>query len=236
MSSVDDYAVALIDGVPTVVLKSTGLPPVVPAAPAAPARVQTRLTQASGERMDASAPGSLGGAFTPTENPAFLTARAAVFDEVAAAQRERLARKPRTPIRVTLPDGRVVEGVSWETTPMAIAEGISKGLAGSVVVAKVSYSHRVGIEAADGQGMVNTGPEEEEEAAAVVGGGAAAAAGAEGGAVEKREKPELWDLMRPLEGDCLLELKKFEDKEGKMVFWHSSAHVLGALRGRLARA
>ncbi|KAF8461049.1 cytoplasmic threonine-tRNA ligase Trs1 [Kalaharituber pfeilii] len=38
---------------------------------------------------------------------------------------------------------------------------------------------------------------------------------------------ELWDLERPLEKSCRLELLKFEDQEGKRVFWHSSAHVLG---------
>lgn len=35
------------------------------------------------------------------------------------------------------------------------------------------------------------------------------------------------DLTRPLEGDCLLELLTFDDKVGKEVFWHSSAHLLG---------
>ncbi|KAI0317987.1 hypothetical protein OF83DRAFT_1118571 [Amylostereum chailletii] len=37
----------------------------------------------------------------------------------------------------------------------------------------------------------------------------------------------LWDLERPLEGPCKLELLDFEHPEGKKVFWHSSAHVLG---------
>jgi threonyl-tRNA synthetase len=34
-------------------------------------------------------------------------------------------------------------------------------------------------------------------------------------------------LERPLEGSCNLSLKSFDDPEGRMVFWHSSAHVLG---------
>ncbi|KAI4726011.1 threonyl-tRNA synthetase [Aureobasidium sp. EXF-10728] len=38
---------------------------------------------------------------------------------------------------------------------------------------------------------------------------------------------ELWDLDRPLEKSCKLELLDFEHPEGKKVFWHSSAHVLG---------
>ena len=128
-----------------------------------------------------------------------------------AQQKARLAAKPRVPIRVTLPDGSVRDGVSWETTPLAIAEGISKGLAGSVVVARVSYTSRIGLVDEDGVNAANTGPEEEDAP----------------GAAPNGSKPELWDLTRPLEGDCHLALLKFEDKDGKAVFWHSSAHVLG---------
>lgn len=39
----------------------------------------------------------------------------------------------------------------------------------------------------------------------------------------------LWDLERPLEDDVSLEFLDFEHPEGKAVFWHSSAHVLGEL-------
>jgi threonyl-tRNA synthetase len=38
---------------------------------------------------------------------------------------------------------------------------------------------------------------------------------------------QLWDLDRPLESSCKLELLTFEHPEGKKVFWHSSAHILG---------
>nr|XP_045584757.1 threonine--tRNA ligase 1, cytoplasmic-like isoform X2 [Procambarus clarkii] len=37
----------------------------------------------------------------------------------------------------------------------------------------------------------------------------------------------VWDLDRPLEHDCKLELLKFNDEEAKTVFWHSTAHILG---------
>jgi threonyl-tRNA synthetase len=177
---------------------------------AAGGRVKTRMTKESGDRSAAVA-GKIGGPLRIEQDPSWLGDRAAVYDEIMAAQAARLAAKPRQPIRVTLPDGSVKEGVSWATTPLAIAEGISKGLAGSVGVAQVSYTSRVGAEEADGANAANTGPEEEEEPGAPAGG----------------SKPELWDLTRPLEGDCHLQLLKFDDKEGKMVFWHSSAHVLG---------
>ena len=34
-------------------------------------------------------------------------------------------------------------------------------------------------------------------------------------------------MLRPLEADCRLELLDFEHPEGRYVFWHSSAHILG---------
>jgi threonyl-tRNA synthetase len=38
---------------------------------------------------------------------------------------------------------------------------------------------------------------------------------------------QLWDLDRPLEKTSKVSYLKFTDPEGKEVFWHSSAHVLG---------
>ncbi|CAO2140628.1 unnamed protein product [Urochloa humidicola] len=37
----------------------------------------------------------------------------------------------------------------------------------------------------------------------------------------------LWDMGRPLEGDCKLQMFKFDSNEGRDTFWHSSAHILG---------
>lgn len=38
---------------------------------------------------------------------------------------------------------------------------------------------------------------------------------------------QLWDLDRPLEKDSKVSYLTFDDTEGREVFWHSSAHVLG---------
>lgn len=38
---------------------------------------------------------------------------------------------------------------------------------------------------------------------------------------------QVWDLDRPLTQDCTVSYLTFEDPEGRDVFWHSSAHVLG---------
>lgn len=109
---------------------------------------------------------------------------------------------PRQPIKITLPDGKVKDGVSFETTALEIAKQISNSLAEKLVVAKVKFVSRVGTL---DTGLVNPDAE-----------------GAEGG-----ETWELYDAFRPLEGDCDIKLLTFDDPEGKMVFWHSSAHVLG---------
>uniref|UniRef100_A0A8C3CWZ7 threonine--tRNA ligase n=1 Tax=Cairina moschata TaxID=8855 RepID=A0A8C3CWZ7_CAIMO len=46
-------------------------------------------------------------------------------------------------------------------------------------------------------------------------------------AVIAKVSGELWDLDRPLEGDCTLELLMFDNEEAQAVYWHSSAHILG---------
>uniref|UniRef100_A0A8C6VWT6 threonine--tRNA ligase n=1 Tax=Nothobranchius furzeri TaxID=105023 RepID=A0A8C6VWT6_NOTFU len=85
---------------------------------------------------------------------------------------EEKAAKDSKPIKVTLPDGKVVEAESWKTTPYQVAS-----LADNTVIAKVNNS--------------------------------------------------VWDLDRPLEDDCSLQLLKFDDEEAQAVYWHSSAHILG---------
>jgi len=44
---------------------------------------------------------------------------------------------------------------------------------------------------------------------------------------------DVWDLDRPLEGDCSLQLLKFDDDDAKTVFWHSTAHILGEAMERV---
>ena len=37
---------------------------------------------------------------------------------------------------------------------------------------------------------------------------------------------EIWDLTRPIYSDASVKLHKWDDKEGKYTFWHSSAHLM----------
>ena len=45
--------------------------------------------------------------------------------------------------------------------------------------------------------------------------------------VAKVDGKQLWDLDRPLEFSCKVSYLPFTSAEGRNVFWHSSAHVLG---------
>ena len=45
--------------------------------------------------------------------------------------------------------------------------------------------------------------------------------------IAKVNGKELWDLDRPLEYGCTVSYVPFSSAEGRNVFWHSSAHVLG---------
>ena len=49
-----------------------------------------------------------------------------------------VATKERAPIKVTLSDGKVIDGKAWETTPYDVAGQISKGLADNAVITKVN--------------------------------------------------------------------------------------------------
>lgn len=107
-----------------------------------------------------------------------------------------------------MPNGAVKEGISWETTPLDIAMSISRSLADEVVISKVQYTgEKYGVE--DVYGAISCGGDDGMKASSSEGG-------------------ELWDLNRPLIGNCSLSLLKFGDKESNMVFWHSSAHCLGS--------
>ena len=109
--------------------------------------------------------------------PSFFDHRISIFEKLFNENAEAVAKRPREDIKITLPDGRVEIGKSWETTPHQIARAISKSLAERIIVARVDE--------------------------------------------------ELWDLGRPLEKDCRLAFLDFNDEDGKKVFWHSSAHILG---------
>uniref|UniRef100_A0AAR2KY62 threonine--tRNA ligase n=1 Tax=Pygocentrus nattereri TaxID=42514 RepID=A0AAR2KY62_PYGNA len=100
--------------------------------------------------------------------PQYIEERLVLYNKLKAehdALMAERAEKDSKPIKITLPDGKVVDGESWKTTPYQIACGISQGLADNTVIAKVNNA--------------------------------------------------VWDLDRPLEGDCSLQLLKFDDEEAQ---------------------
>uniref|UniRef100_A0A7S0E3V0 Probable threonine--tRNA ligase, cytoplasmic n=1 Tax=Hanusia phi TaxID=3032 RepID=A0A7S0E3V0_9CRYP len=72
------------------------------------------------------------------EKPSFQKYRLEMFEKIKARRDAERANMPNDPIKVTLPDGNVKEGIKNKTTPFDIAMEISKGLASNAVVAKVN--------------------------------------------------------------------------------------------------
>ena len=177
------------------------------------AQTLSRANKESGGRI--SGGGLIGGPFTRTPNPSFLTSRSDVFDRLWATQEAiRVTSEPTDqPISITLPNGDVKEGVAFKTSPYDVAKAISQGLADSIIIAKVAYTRRL-----DGNAdtVVACDDEVDEEAHP------------SSDILVHATEGQLWDLTRPLVGDCKLVLLKYDEPEAKTVFWHSSAHVLGA--------
>ncbi|KAF2070642.1 hypothetical protein CYY_008036 [Polysphondylium violaceum] len=65
--------------------------------------------------------------------PDYITERIAIWEGLKAQHLEELKNLPDVPIKVTLPDGKVVDGIAGKTTPYDVAKGISRGLADSIV-------------------------------------------------------------------------------------------------------
>jgi len=147
-----------------------------------------------------------------TSLTSWLTDRNAKFAKYESDYLASLEAKEKKTIKIELPDGTIKEGIAWETTPRNIAEGISNSLAKAVCVAKVAYDDAsLGKDTSIAQADGDASSDEES-------GGCCNGQGSDWVS---------WDAGRVLEGDCKLKLIKFEDPEGRHVFWHSSAHVLG---------
>lgn len=56
--------------------------------------------------------------------PEFIAYREKLWQELKADYDKWLAAQPQDPIKVTLPDGKQVEGQAWKTTPYDVAKGI----------------------------------------------------------------------------------------------------------------
>ena len=175
------------------------------------AREKSRATEGTKHTM--SKGGKIGGELRIQADPQFIQKRLEKFQKIQAEYQKRIQFKPHEPIKITLPDGKVMDGTSWITTPLDIAKEISKSLAKQVCVAKIRYTGK----RFSPDDVVAADDDEEEDVK-----------------IENVEGEEiLWDVSRPLEGDCTLSLKKFMetknsiDEDGSTAYWHSAAHVLG---------
>ncbi|KAG4072384.1 hypothetical protein HA402_004316 [Bradysia odoriphaga] len=115
--------------------------------------------------------------------PRFYQARSSKWTELKKKYDQEVASKEQKVINVTLLDGKVVEGFSWDLKPLQIAQDISHALTKEVCVAKIN--------------------------------------------------DQLWDLERPLEADCKIQLLKFDSQDAKTAFWTTAAFTLAEALERL---
>lgn len=149
----------------------------------------------------------IGGPFVETTEAPFIEKRLKLFEVLFEEQKKNLASIEKKPIKITLKDGKIVEGVALESTPYSVAKSnIKKSLLPDFLVAKVKYTSKV-VDLS--KGLVDADADLENPN-------------------NETFDFELWDMDRGLEGDCLIEYLTFDDKLGKQVFWHSSAHILGS--------
>lgn len=56
--------------------------------------------------------------------PDFIESRQKMWDKLKKEYDDWIVAQIPVPIKITLPDGKVVEGESWRTTPYEVAKGI----------------------------------------------------------------------------------------------------------------
>uniref|UniRef100_A0A672SD72 threonine--tRNA ligase n=1 Tax=Sinocyclocheilus grahami TaxID=75366 RepID=A0A672SD72_SINGR len=94
-----------------------------------------------GKKKNKNAGGDTGGRAELSPPPQYIDERLSVYNKLKAEHDALLAEKSAKdskPIKITLPDGTVVDGESWKTTPYQVACGISQGLADNTVISKVN--------------------------------------------------------------------------------------------------
>uniref|UniRef100_A0A8C1ITT6 threonine--tRNA ligase n=1 Tax=Cyprinus carpio TaxID=7962 RepID=A0A8C1ITT6_CYPCA len=94
-----------------------------------------------GKKKNKNAGGDAGGRAELSPQPQYIEERLSIYNKLKAEHDALLAEKAAKdskPIKITLPDGTVVDGESWKTTPYQVACGISQGLADNTVISKVN--------------------------------------------------------------------------------------------------
>jgi len=112
------------------------------------------------------------------EKNLYYAHRVEMFEKIKARHEAAVAqaKEENVSISITMPDGAIKEGIKGVTTPLDVANSISKSLAKKCIVSKVSGS--------------------------------------------------VWDLFRPLEENCSLELLTFDDPDGKDVSHNACLEVM----------
>lgn len=147
--------------------------------------------------------------FNLKSNEFFIESRAKLWDKLMIEKEENSKREKKEQIKIILKEGKIIDGISNVTTPYSIAQSnLKKSILKEIIVAKVIYLKKV-------SNIEITSLEEPEQE--------------ENCSNKEKENFELWDMNRPLIGDCKIEFCNFDTMEGKKIYWHSSAHLLASV-------
>lgn len=142
-------------------------------------------------------------------NEFLIESRAKLWDKLKIEKEENSKKEENKQIKIILKDGKIIEGISNVTTPYAIAESnLKKSILKEIIVSKVIYLKKI-------SNIEITSLEEPEQE--------------ENCSNKEKKNIELWDMNRPLIGNCKIEFCNFDTMEGKKIFWHSSAHLLASV-------
>lgn len=94
-----------------------------------------------GKKKNKNPGGDAGGKAELSPPPQYIEGRLSIYNKLKAEHDALLAEKAAKdskPIKIMLPDGKLIDGESWKTTPYQVACGISQGLADNTVISKVN--------------------------------------------------------------------------------------------------
>ncbi|ETB57713.1 threonine-tRNA ligase, variant [Plasmodium yoelii 17X] len=149
--------------------------------------------------------------FVIQEDPDFIQYRLNKYNELKEKKKKILEKVIENDpnyykeINIELLDGSIKTGQKNITTPYQIASQISKKLSENSIVAEIIYLDNVNLNLCDIE------DDENDETH-----------------VDQSQEGILWDMNVPLIGNCKIKFLGIETPQGKKIFWHSSAHILGS--------
>jgi len=196
------------------VVEPTPAPAPAPA-PAAAATSKPKPAAKQAKPATAAKPSAQDQEQTPAQYapPAFWKERLEMFEQLLEAQKAALASIPKTPIQIkVIPPAPQQLSLAEASTTGSSCSSCSCHAPEPILFEASSFE----VTPLDVVTKLSAVPNSPFTAAVIA-----------SAVVAKLGDGVLWDLTRPIEKSCSLELLPFTSEEGRHVFWHSSAHILG---------